>query len=107
MKRETKADNLTETLLSVIRVGLLLVGIIGLAVSLFQEDGWLTQLLGRMFSTSLGLLSVPLLIFVIYLLNRWLTSSTGKASSRGDLPLYLMMAIGAFFLFRLITTGNF
>ena len=106
MKRETKADNLTETLLSVIRVGLLLVGIIGLAVSLFQGDGWLTQLLGNVFNLA-GTSFRSLLIFVIYLLNRWLTSSTGKASSRGDLPLYLMMAIGAFFLFRLITTGNF
>jgi hypothetical protein len=107
MARETKSDNLLATLFAILRVCLLLTGIIGLSISIFRDDGWLTQLLARMFSSTMGMVSIFLLILVAYMLNRWLTAPTGKASSRGDFPLKIMMAIGAFFLYRLITTGHF
>jgi membrane protein insertase Oxa1/YidC/SpoIIIJ len=61
-----------------------------------------------MFASSLGMASIPIVIAVLYILNRWMSTSDGKASSgKGNLPLYIMMAIGAFFLYRLITTGSF
>ncbi len=107
MTRETKSDNLLATLFAIVRLALLLIGIIGLSISVFRDDGWLTQLLAKMFSSTMGMVSIFLLIFAAYGLNRWMTSPTRKASSRGDLPLYIMMTIGAFYLFRLIMTGSF
>jgi hypothetical protein len=107
MPREKKSDNLIATLLAIIRVGLLLIGILGLTLSIFRDDGWLSQFLGKIFSSSMGLASIPLIILAVYLINRWITPPTGKASSRGDLPLYIVMAIGAYYLFRLMTTGGF
>jgi len=106
--RDIKPDTLLKTITSIASVALLLVGIIGIAVQFFRDDGWLRQLLSKMFNSNMGLASIPVLILVLYLINRWASSAAdGKASTRGNLPLYIMMLIGAFFLFRLITTGDF
>jgi hypothetical protein len=44
---------------------------------------------------------------VLWLLNRMMSSNKkGETNKSGDLPMYIMMAIGAFYLFRLITTGS-
>ncbi|MEO8417555.1 MAG: hypothetical protein ABI475_02380 [Methylophilaceae bacterium] len=102
-----RPDSLLFTVAAIGRVGLVIIGLIGLSVEIFRDNGWLKQLLGKLFSSSLGLVIIPIAIIVIYFVNQWLSSaSDGKASARGDLPLYLMMAIGAFFLLNLITKGS-
>jgi hypothetical protein len=51
---------------------------------------------------------IPVIIFVLWALNRWMTSPNKAETSRsGDLPMYLMMGAGGYYLFRLITTGGF
>jgi membrane protein insertase Oxa1/YidC/SpoIIIJ len=105
--RDIKPDTLFHTLSAVGRMGLALLGIIGIAFDFFRDNGWLQKMLNKILDSSLGLTSIPLIIGALYLLNRWVSSSAdGKATSRGDLLLYIMMAIGAFFLYRLITTGS-
>ncbi|HSH72942.1 MAG TPA: hypothetical protein VK974_07785 [Methylophilaceae bacterium] len=106
--RNLKPDTLVKTITSIASVALLLVGVIGIAVQFFRDDGWLRQLLSKMLDSNMGLASIPLVILVLYFINRWASSAAdGKASTRGNLPLYIMMLIGAFFLFRIITTGDF
>lgn len=107
MDKQTKLDNLLSTIAAVGRIGLMLIGLVGIAVEIFRDNGLLKQLLSKMFASSLGMASIPVAIAALYFLNRWMSASDGKASSaKGDLPLYIMMAIGAFFLYRLITTGS-
>ena len=107
MSEQKKSDNLLSTLAAVGRISLMLVGLVGIAVEIFRDDGLLKQLLGKVFNSSMGIVYVLLGIAALYLLNRWMATADGKASSgKGDLPLYIMMAIGAFFLYRLITTGS-
>jgi hypothetical protein len=108
MSEQNKPDNLLDTLAAVGRIGLVLIGLIGLSVEMFRDNGWLKQLLNKIFDSSMGFVYVGVGIAVIYFLNRWMATSDGKATSgKGDLPLYIMMGIGAFFLFHLITTGAF
>jgi hypothetical protein len=108
MGKQNKLDNLLSTIAAVGRIGLMLIGLVGIAVEIFRDNGLLKQLLSKMFASSLGMASIPIAIAVLYFLNRWISTSDGKANSgKGDLPLYIMMAIGAFFLYRLITTGSF
>ena len=103
-----KPDSLLATVAAVGRIGLVIIGLIGLSVEIFRDNGWLKQLISKLLASSLGLAAIPIAILVLYIANRWLSSgSDGKASAKGDLPLYLMMAVGAFFLFNLITTGSF
>ena len=107
MDKESKPDNLLSTLAAVGRIGLMLIGVVGIAVEMFRDNGWLKQLLNKMFASTMGLASIPIAIAVLYFLNRWMSTSDGKANGgKGNLPLYIMMAIGAFFLYRLITTGS-
>jgi len=108
MAEQKHPDSLAKVMVALFQVGLVLVGLIGLSVEFFRDNGILKQTLNKMLNSSLGLWSIPLAILALYILNKWINSqSSGKASKRGNLPMYLMMAIGAFFTFRLITTGGF
>ena len=107
-KPDAKPESLLSILLAVFRLGLMLIGIIGLAVHLFHNEGWLDHALDWIFSGTWTMLAIPAAILALYLANRWLTTPRrGELSKRGDLPLYAMMAIGVFFLFRLAYTGGF
>lgn len=104
---DKKADSLVDTILAVGRVGLMLVGIIGIAVEMFREDGLLKRWIKSLFSSTEGLMTAVVIAVVVYFFWRWLNAAPdGKASKRGDIPMYAMMAVGAFFLFRLFTTGS-
>lgn len=107
MNERSKPDSLITTLAAVGRFGLMLLGIIGISVEIFRDDGWLKQLIGKAFASPGTLLLIPLAIGALYVLDKVITNAAGTASKKGDIPLYIMMAIGAFFLFRLITTGSF
>lgn len=105
---ESRPESLLATLLALLRIGLMLIGILGITVHLFSDEGWLSQLTNWLFSSTWTMLSIPLIILGLYLTNRWLTTpKRGELSKRGDIPLYIMMAIGLFFLFRLADTGGF
>lgn len=104
-----------ESLMSVLKAGaqfvLMIMGIIGLAILIFSEDGWLATLAGKLTQIdSFGsLLIIPLAIIAIYVARVWFEKAFGKSSAAvtGNLAMYVMMAIGAFFLFRLLSTGSF
>jgi hypothetical protein len=104
---DKKPDSTLDTILAVGRVGLMLVGILGIAVEMFREDGLLKRWLKSLFSSTEGLMTAVAIAVVVYFFWRWLNAAPdGKASKRGDIPMYAMMAVGAFFLFRLFTTGS-
>lgn len=105
---DKKADSTLDTVLAVGRVGLMLVGLIGIAVEIFREDGLLKRWLKSLFSSTEGLVTAVAIAIVVYFFWRWMNAAPdGKATKRGDIPLYAMMAVGAFFLYRLFTTGSF
>ncbi|PKO25927.1 MAG: hypothetical protein CVU35_01755 [Betaproteobacteria bacterium HGW-Betaproteobacteria-8] len=102
-----KPDSLIQTILAVASVSLLLLGIVGIAHEIFREGGLLKQLLQNLFGTGESMAGAALLAFIMFFFWRWLNSAPdGQTTRRGDIPMYAMMAIGAFFLYRLITTGS-
>jgi ABC-type phosphate transport system permease subunit len=108
MQKNIKADSLLETILATIRLGLCLIGIIGLSVETFRDDGWLKRALSSLINSESVLIAIPLIFIGLFLINRLLSAPTSeKTTWVGDLPLYLMMGIGVFFLFKLVTTGGF
>jgi len=51
---------------------------------------------------------IPVIIFGLWLINRWIsTPNKSETKKSGDLPMYVMMAIGVFFLIRFYMTGSF
>lgn len=103
----SKPDSLPKTVIALMQMGLMLIGIVGIAVEVFRDQGIIQQLLSRMFSSGSSLAGGLFVLFLLYLFWRWINSApSGSRSRRGDIPMYLMMGIGIFFLLRLFTTGN-
>ena len=105
---DIQAESKMGTLAAVVRMGLMLIGIAGLAMELFRDDGWLKKGLAKLFESTTSMMFIPVIIFVLWLLNRWMSSGNkGETRKSGELPMYAMMAAGAYYLFMLVTTGGF
>ena len=103
-----EADTLQKTIISLAGILLVLIGLVGIAMEFFKDGGWLKSALGWLFDSTTHMIFIPVIIFVLWLLNRWMSSAAkGEKKKSGDLPMYIIMAVGVFYIFRLITTGGF
>ncbi len=103
-----EADTPVKTLISAAGLMLVLISLVGIAMEFFKDGGWLKTALGWLFQSTTHMLFIPVIIFVLWLLNRWMSSGAiGVKKKSGDMPMYIMMALGAFYVFRLIITGGF
>ena len=100
---EKKADNLIETLLALGRLSLMIIGILGIAFEAFKENGLVSIVLSKVTASTTSMIVSGIIIIGLYFINRWLSVTDGNKTQKGDLPMYLMMAIGAFFIFRFIS----
>lgn len=51
---------------------------------------------------------IPVIIVVGWLFNHFISSSAkGEKKKTGDIPMYAMMLIGAYYVYRLVATGGF
>ncbi len=103
-----KPDSKLDTIKSIIAFGLMILGIIGIAMEMFKGGGVLKTLFEKLFASTTTMLLIPVIILALWLFNQW-TVSPSKSETRkaGDIPMYVMMAIGAYYLFRLVSTGGF
>jgi len=103
-----KAEGIVSVLFAVVRMSLMLVGIFGITFQIFGAEGWLSKLLGEVFDSTTHLMLTVVGLLLLWLLNRWLSSPT-KAETRslGDIPMYAMMAVGAYYVYQLYSTGSF
>lgn len=105
--KDIQAESKLSVLAAMGRMGLMLLGIVGIAMEFFSEDGVLKKILAKLFESTTSMMMIPVIIFVLWLLNRWMSSgSISETKKSGDLPMYLMMLVGAYYLFKLITTGS-
>lgn len=103
-----EADTLVKTLTSLAGIILVLIGLIGIAMEFFKDGGWLKTALSWLFDSTTHMMFIPVIIFALWLLNRWMSSAVvDEKKKSGDVPMYIMMALGAFYIFRLATTGSF
>jgi len=103
-----KAESPLQTLISFASFGLMIVGIVGIAVGFFKEKGPLKSLLGWLFESTNHMMFIPVIVVVGWFLNRMMSSTNSSESKKsGNLPMYAMMAIGVYFIYRLVATGEF
>ncbi len=103
-----EADTPLKTLISFVGLALVIIGLIGIAMEFFKDGGWLKTALGWLFESTTHMLFIPVIILVLWLLNRWMSSAAKNEKKKsGDVPMYIMMGVGLFYLFRLATTGSF
>ena len=105
--KDIKPESVLSDLVAIGRLVLMLIGLIGIAMEMFRDGGWLKTLLSKIFQSTTSMLLIPVIILVLWLLNRWISSpSKSEVKKSGDLPMYIMMAIGVYYAFRFITTGS-
>ncbi|MGQ0442620.1 MAG: hypothetical protein ACT4OH_04105 [Methylophilaceae bacterium] len=105
---DIRPDTLLQTIISVGSIILMLIGIVGIAMELFKDEGWLKTGLAKLFSSTTTMMFIPVIILVLWLLNRWFsTPAKNETKKSGNIPMYLMMLVGAYYIFRIITTGGF
>jgi cation transport ATPase len=104
---DIKADTLAKTLMSVAGMALLFIGLIGIALEFFKGNGILSSIWDWLWQDTSHLMAIPAAAVTFWLFNRFLTASAkGEKKKAGDIPMYIMMAIGAYYVFRFVTTGG-
>jgi hypothetical protein len=104
---DIQADTLLKTLSSVGGMALVLIGILGIALEFFKGDGILGSIWDWLWQDTSHLIAIPVAAFAFWLFNRFLTASAkGEKKKTGDIPMYAMMAVGAYYVFRFVTTGG-
>lgn len=105
--KDIKPESKRSVFISIVQMALMLIGIAGIAMELFRDNGILQLALQKIFQSTTSMLSIPVIIFVFWFINR-LTTSPNKSemAKGGDLPMYIMMAIGVYYVYRLVSTGS-
>lgn len=113
-KKEEISKEKPESLMMVLKAGsmfgLVVIGIIGSAISLFSGDGIVAQLFGKLTDLDAdALIVVPIFLGALYFIKIWFEKTTGKSSTEvlGNMALFLMMGLGLYFLYNLLVTGSF
>ncbi len=105
--KDINPESKLSVLFATVRMGLMLAGIAGLAYELFKEDGLFSKIMSKLFESTTSMMLIPVIIFGLWLLNRWFSSpNKSETKKSGDFPMYIMMAIGAYYVFRLTTSGS-
>jgi cation transport ATPase len=105
---DIKADTLLKTLSSAGGLILVLIGLVGIAMELFSGGGWVGTAFKWLFDSTTHMMFIPVIIFALWLFNRMMSGAAKNENKKaGDIPMYFMMAVGAFYIFRLVTTGSF
>ncbi len=99
-----KPDTLLQTILSIVAMILMVIGMIGIGSELFDGGGWIWDAFSFFFQSTSTMLLIPVVIFVLWLLNRWMsTPRKNETKKSGNIPMYLMMLVGVYYSYQFLT----
>lgn len=108
-----QADTPTKTSVALVGMFLMLCGMIGLAIELFSHadilnNAWFVSQYEQTLANPmrLGYLVVAYLIYWVISKVFTVPQGTDKPSGKGNMLMYIMMAIGVYYLVRLFLTGS-
>ncbi len=103
---DIQPDTLLQNIISVGSMLLMIAGLVGITLEFFKEDGWLSALFSFLFRSTATMMLIPVIALALWLLNRWISApSPGETKKSGNLPMYLMMAAGAYTIFHYVTSA--
>ena len=106
--KDIQANSLLKILSSCGAILLVLIGLVGIGLEVFKEGGWIQTAFIWLFETTTHMMLIPVIIFAGWLFNHSIsTSAKGEKNKTGDIPMYAMMLMGVFYVYRLVTTGGF
>jgi Kef-type K+ transport system membrane component KefB len=105
--RDIRPDSPWQVLQALVTVALIICGLLGIAVHLFGSGmtpyDWWYWLSASVFNSALAVLAVVAVI-VFHRYNSHISNQKRRYAS--NLPVYFMMAVGVYFVYRLLTTGH-
>jgi hypothetical protein len=102
--KDIKAESKRSVAIAILRFGLVLAGIVGVAIEFFKDGGFVLKALSWLTDSGSHLLMIPAIIFAMWLLNRWISAEgKGEIKKSGELPMYIMMALGAYYVFKYLS----
>lgn len=110
LNKGSQPHSLLLIVLSVAQLLLVVIGLIGISVQLFRDKGWLKQTFSAILNTSIStlLLALPVVLLAYLVGKSWINSHGTRESTNlaADMMLYVMMLIGAWFIFSYISSGD-
>ncbi len=107
MDKTLKAYDLAGFVIAAILLALAALGMCGIAYHCLAPTGWLTPWLGHMWTTApliAAVVSIGLVAMVLTARNH--AAGIAPSSGPNELPLYVFVAFGTVFAFRLIVYGT-
>jgi hypothetical protein len=103
---DIKADTPLKTIGSAVGMLLMLLGIAGIGLDFFKEGGWVKTAFAWLFESTTRMMFIPVIIFALWLMNRMMSSTNPDESKKsGNIPMYAMMGVGLYYIYRFISTG--
>ena len=100
-----------DYLTSFITIALVLAGLGGVSYNMFREGGWVGTIFNKFVDVQLDnpMIAIPVTIGTVVVGKMWYDHqiAKGHTSKMPDVLIYVIMAAGVFFLWRLFSTGSF
>jgi type IV secretory pathway VirB2 component (pilin) len=105
--RTIRPDSAWKIIQALVTLGLMLCGFIGIAVHLFGSDQGPTDWLQWVTANPINGVIAFILLVAAIAFHRYITHiSSQQRRAASDLPVYIMMLVGVYFIYTLITTGH-
>lgn len=87
---------------------LILFGIAGISYEFFKESSIFRSFIASLFDSTTSMLLIPVIGVAFWLFSKWTASPTASEKPEiGNIPMYVMIVIGAFYVYRLVSVGYF
>lgn len=105
--RDIRPDSGWKILQAVLTLGLVLCGLVGIAVHLFSSDSRPTDWLQWLMASLMNMVLAVITLLALFVFHRYISHlSNQQRRSASDFPVYVMMLLGAYFIYQLLTTGH-
>ena len=106
--KDIQADTLLKTLSSFGGILLVIIGLVGIAMEFFKDNGAIGTIWNWLWEDTSHLIIIPILFAGLWLFDHFIsTSAKGEKKKSGDIPMNVMILVGAFYVYRLVSTGGF
>lgn len=105
--RDIRPDSGWKILQAVLTLSLVLCGLVGIAVHLFSSESRPTDWLQWLMASPMNMVLAIITLLALFVFHRYISHlSNQQRRSASDFPVYVMMLLGAYFIYQLLTTGH-
>lgn len=102
-----RPDGPRQIVQALLTLGLMLCGFIGIAVHVFGSNQGPMDWVQWIMASTLNMVLTATGLLAMFAFHRYITHiSTQQRRSASNFPVYAMMLLGAYFIYRLVTTGH-